>query len=261
MFRQKNVLITGASSGIGSALAERFAQAGAQLVLVARRKDRLTALTKELKVHGVAVHNIVADLVEPGACDRIVSEAKRAVGRIDVLVNNAGVGEYGRFHEQDVDVLENMMQLNMSALVRLTHRVLPDMIERRSGHLLNIASTAAFQPTPYMCVYGATKSFVLNFSLSLWEELRRRGIGVTCVCPGPVKTEFFDRGGFETQKSHMTRLAMSADQIAESAYTKLSQGRTAHVPGMLNKLGTILVRFAPLRTVTRISSKLLAPKS
>lgn len=261
MFHEKTVLITGASSGIGSALARRFARANARLILVARREDRLAALAEELRSNGLEVYIIVADLVEPSACDKIVSETKEAAGPIDVLVNNAGIGEYGRFYEKDLGALENMMQLNMSAVVRLTHRVLPDMIDRRSGHILNIASTAAFQPTPHMSVYGATKSFVLSFSLALWHEVRRRGICVTCVCPGPVRTEFFDRGGYETQKSHMIRLAIDPDQIAEAAYTKLLQARTTHIPGTLNKLGAFLVRFAPLRTVTKVSAKLLAPKT
>jgi hypothetical protein len=116
------------------------------------------------------------------------------------LVNNAGAGEYGKFATQELAALERMMSLNMNAVVRLTHAVLPGMIERRRGRILNIASTAAFQPTPFMAVYGATKAFIRSWSLALWWELRSKGVHVTCVCPGPVRTEFFDRGGYERRK-------------------------------------------------------------
>ncbi|MBN2562629.1 MAG: SDR family oxidoreductase [Phycisphaerae bacterium] len=261
MFRDKTVLITGASSGIGRALARRFARAGARLVLVARRSDRLEALAKEAKADGGEAFIVVADLVEPGACERVVSEAKRTAGCVDVLINNAGAGEYGRFVEQDLESLDTMMRLNMTALVRLTHLVLPEMVERRTGHVVNIASTAAFQPTPYMSVYGATKAFVLSLSMSVWEEVRRRGVRVTCIAPGPVKTEFFDRGGYESRKATFTLTALDADWLADAAYKKLIQGVPTYVPGLTNKLGALLQRFVPLRVVTRFSGRLLRPQS
>ncbi len=229
------------------------------MVLVARRLDRLEALAKETRANGGETSVIVADLSEPEACARVVSEAKRTAGCVEVLINNAGVGEYGRFVEQDLQALDAMMRLNMTALVRLTHLVLREMVERRTGHVVNIASTAAFQPTPYMSVYGATKAFVLSFSMSAWEEVRRRGVRVTCIAPGPVKTEFFDRGGYESRKALFTRTALDADWLADAVYDKMVQGVPTYVPGLTNKLGAWLQRFVPLRAVTRFSGRLLRP--
>lgn len=261
MFRDKTLLITGASSGIGQALALRFARAAALLLLVARRADRLDALADRIAADGPRPHVIPADLTEAGACARVLDEARRLAGRVDGLVNNAGVGEYGPFAGQDPDALEAMMRLNMLALVRLTRGVLPDMLARRAGHILNIASTAAFQPTPHMAVYGATKAFVLSFSMAVWHEVRRRGVHVTCVCPGPVNTEFFDRGGFESRRNDFARGAHEPEQIAEAALAALSAGRAARIPGVRNKLGAFLQRFAPLRTTTQVAAKLLAAGS
>ncbi|MFQ5411142.1 MAG: SDR family NAD(P)-dependent oxidoreductase [Phycisphaerae bacterium] len=260
MFRDKTVLITGASSGIGAALARRFARAGAQPLLVARRADRLAALAEELDTRSGKTVWISADLVEAGACERVVREARREAGEIDILINNAGVGEYGRFVEQRSDALERMMALNMGAVVRLTHLVLPAMCDRGTGAIMNIASTAAYQPTPYMAVYGATKAFVLSFSMAIWEEARRRGVGVTCVCPGPVRTEFFDHGGFESRKAAFSRTGHDSEVIAELAYRQLARGRAAYVPGLLNRIGAVLTRFAPLRIATQASARLLRPK-
>ncbi len=260
MFRDKTVLITGASSGIGEALARRFCQEGAKLMLVARRADRLAALADELRMGGfnAQVGVIVADLTEDGACERVVADAALASGSIDVLVNNAGVGEYGTFAEKDLAATESMMRLNMTTLVRLTHLVLPDMLERRSGWILNIASTAAFQPTPYMGAYGATKSFVLSLSLALREEVRRQGVTVTCVCPGPVKTGFFDRGGYEARRD-FARLAANVDTVAEKSYRALVKKKAVYMPGCLNKLGSLLPRMMPLKLITRLAGKVLGP--
>jgi uncharacterized protein len=202
---------------------------------------------------------IPADLVEDGACERLISQAETAVGPIDVLVNNAGIGEYGEFAAKDLPALERMMQLNMAALVRLTHLVLPGMLARRRGWIMNIASTAGFQPTPYMTVYGATKAFVKQFSLGLWEEVRRQGVVVTCVCPGPVKTGFFTRGGYETRMKDFTRLSADADSVAQTAYRALSKGKPACIPGCLNALGAFIQRFVPLSGVTRLAGKILGP--
>lgn len=278
MFKDKTVLVTGASSGVGAALARRFARGGARLVLVARRADRLQALAEELapaatqqsgpgrpqragpsSARCLPLKVIVADLVEDGACRRVIAEASSAFGPVDVLVNNAGIGEYGDFAEKDLTAIDRMMQLNMTALVRLTHWALPQMLSRRSGWIVNVASAAAFQPTPYMGVYGATKSFVLNFSMSLWEEVRRAGVVVTCVCPGPVETEFFDRGGYETRKQGFTRLAVRADWIAEQSYKALIKKKAFCLPGRVNAAGAFLNRFVPLKAVTKLVGKVLGP--
>ncbi|MFQ5411233.1 MAG: SDR family NAD(P)-dependent oxidoreductase [Phycisphaerae bacterium] len=259
MYRDKTILVTGASSGIGQALARRFASAGGRLILVARRADRLNELARQLETMRIRTVVLPADLTEPGACKRVIDEARKNAGHIDVLINNAGVGEYGPFDGQDIDALDSMMRLNMHALVRLTHAVLPDMIDRNAGHILNIASTAAYQPTPYMAVYGATKAFVLSFSMALWAEIRERGVCVTCVCPGPVMTEFFDRGGYETRKTDFSQGAHRPEQIAEAAFAAIRARRAAFVPGLRNKLGAVLQRFAPLRTTTRLTAKILGP--
>ncbi|MEK6643561.1 MAG: SDR family oxidoreductase [Planctomycetota bacterium] len=260
MFNGKTILITGASSGIGEALARRFAREGAHLALVARRIERLESLAKELNDTAASVTVIRADLVESDAVTRVVAEARRATGRIDVLVNNAGVGEYGEFASQDVAAVERMMLLNMTAVIRLTHAVLPEMVARREGRVLNIASTASYQPTPYMAVYGATKSFVRNWSLSLWRELKASGVNVTCVCPGPVRTEFFDRGGYQSRRDEFKRVACDATWMAERAYQAVALGKAISTPGLVNWLGAWLTRFGDLKTVTRISARILGPK-
>jgi len=258
MYKDKVILITGASSGIGAALARRFARDRATLVLVARRQDRLASLADEL-MHHTAAFTIAADLAADGAPARVIAEANRLAGRIDVLVNNAGVGEYGEFRRQDPAALDRMMRLNTTAVVQLTRAALPAMIERRSGAILNIASTAAFQPTPYMAVYGGTKSFVRNFSLALWCELRDTGVTVTCVCPGPVRTEFFDHGGYESRRDDFQRLAADPDWLAEKARAALIRKKVISTPGAINWLGAFLTRFGWPRLVTRISARILGP--
>ena len=260
MFRDKHILITGASSGIGAALARQFAKAGARVSIVARRVDRLTTLADQLKAEGAAAITVIrADLVETDAVEHVLAETRRAFGPVDVLVNNAGVGEYGGFAGQNLDDLDRLTRLNVLAVLRLTHQALADMVPRRAGHILNIASTAAFQPTPHMAVYGASKAFVLSFSMALWEELRKSGIGVTCICPGPVKTEFFDRGGFDARQADWVRLGFDADRLAELAMRKLTARRPVYIPGILNKIGAFGRHTASLPLVTRISGKILGP--
>lgn len=260
-FRDQRIIVTGASSGIGAALARGFAAAGGHVALVARRRDRLESLAAELSAGPGSGLAIEADLIEPDSAGRVVAEAVAGLGGpIDVLVNNAGIGDYGAFAGTSASDIERMMTLNMNAVVRLTRAVLPGMIERQRGHVLSIASTAAFQPTPHMAVYGATKAFVLSFSMGIWQEVRKKGVGVTCVCPGPVETEFFDRGGFESRKGDFSKVAMSPERVAAEAIVALRSRRSVYVPGWKNKIGAVMQRFAPLRTVTRITGKVLGPK-
>lgn len=259
MFNDKTVLLTGASSGIGAALARQLATQGAKLLLVARRADRLDALAGELRNHGATVTNIVADLTQPDACERVMSEAQQAAGTIDILINNAGVGEYGRFVDQAPASLEQMMTLNMNAVVRLTRLALPDMVSRRSGHIVNVASVAGHLPTPYMTVYGASKAFVLSFSLGLWAEVRAKGVGVTCICPGPVRTEFFDRGGYERRRSDFSRGALDPNRLAAAACAKLRGRPAVYVPGTMNRMILFLKRWTPTTTLARLSGRVLRP--
>ena len=229
-------------------------------MLVARRLDRLESLAEALRKArpGIRVRVHVADLRDADACNDVVAAASPD---LDVLVNNAGVGEYGEFASQDAAALERMVQLNVQAVVRLTRGVLPGMLNRRSGWILNIASLAGFQPTPYMAVYGATKSFVLDFSLALWNEVRKRGVQVTCVCPGPVATEFFDHGGYDARRGDFLNQAADPAWIAEQAYRALVRRKAVFIPGAANKLAAFLQRFAPQKIVARISGKLLGPKN
>ncbi len=220
----------------------------------------MESLAKELRVSwpGIVVKVHPADLCDEAACDRLIE----TVGRnADVLVNNAGVGEYGEFALQEAAALERMMRLNMHAVVRLTRGLLAGMLERDHGWVLNIASLAGFQPTPYMAVYGATKSFVLDFSMSLWQEVRKRGVHVACVCPGPVATEFFDHGNYGNRRADFIKQAADPAWIAEEAYSALVRRKPVVIPGTANRLAAFLQRFAPLKVVTRISGKLLGPKS
>lgn len=256
----QTILITGASSGIGRALARRFARDGSQLVLVARRRERLEALAGELGSSAMAIPPIVEDLTSDAACERIAAKVEQHGAKIDVLVNNAGVGEYGEFASQSLTAVESMLKLNIASLVELTHRLLPGMLARGSGRIVNIASTAAFQPTPYFAAYGASKAFVMNFSLALWYELKDRGVGVTCVCPGPVATEFFDRGGLEDQKQAFLKTGMTPEEIADATFRAVAVRRTLVIPGWLNRISTFAPRFGPLRFATRVAAMLLKPR-
>lgn len=262
VFDGKVVLITGASSGIGRALADCFGRAGGRLVLVARREERLRAAAAELEASGAVgpVEVIVADLTETGACERVASEAAKRAGQVDVLVNNAGVGAYGPFAGQDADEMDGMMRLNMASLTRLSRLLVPAMVDRRCGWVLNVASMAAYQPMPYMTVYAATKAFVLQFSWSLREEVRRRGVVVTCLCPGLTRTEFFDSGEYGSLRANIDRASVDPARVAEAAYRALVRGRPVCIPGRANGLSISVQRFLPTTWVGRMTGKMLRPR-
>lgn len=245
-------LITGASGGIGLELARIFAREHFDLVLVARSKARLEELAAELRAaHGVAVEVIAKDLSAPDAA----VEIQRQVGRIDVLVNNAGFGLYGKFADSPLADDLNLMHLNMDALVALTALFLPGMIEARSGRILNVASTAAFQPGPLMALYYASKAFVLSFSEAIANELKDTGVTVTALCPGPTETGFQARA--EVQDIPLNRMGMmSAKAVAEAGYRGLMAGKTIVIPGIKNKFGAQSVRFTPRKLVTNIVRKI-----
>ncbi len=245
-------LITGASSGIGDALARELAQRKCDVVLVARSAGKLRALADELtRTHGVKATVIAADLTAPGATT-YVAEATRAVGRLDVLVNNAGFATFGLFAENKLDEEIEEIRLNVEALTDLTKRFLPEIIAAR-GRILNVASTAAFQPGPMMAVYYATKAYVLSFSEALWYELRPRGVSVTCLCPGPTKTGFQSRAGQEGVRLLEVGL-MSAEAVAIAGVNGLFSGKRVVVPGLSNRLGAWLVHFSPTRLVLGVIS-------
>jgi uncharacterized protein len=249
-------LVTGASAGIGRELARLLAADGHDLVLVARRRDRLEELAADLsRASGVRANALSADLSDPAAPRRLVDELGARGLEIEVLVNNAGFGANGAFVELPAARQLEMVQVNVTALVELTRLLLPAMIARGRGRILNLGSTAGFQPGPFMAVYYASKAFVGSFSEALAEELRGTGVTVTLSCPGPTDTEFGAIAG--NDKSRLFGLgAMSAVEVARHAYQALRRGRTVAVPGLRNKAGVQAVRFGPRLAIRRIAAAL-----
>lgn len=238
-------LVTGASAGIGKELATIAAEKGKDLVLVARRAETLEALGRALTDrHGVRVEVLPLDLEASEAPERLARAL--AERRLDVhtLINNAGYGNLGAFHESEPEVLLGMVRLNVMALTHLTRLFLPSMVEKGRGRVLNVASTAGFEPGPLMAVYYATKAYVVSFSEALAEELRGTGVTVTALCPGPVLTEFQSRAGMEN--SNLFRLGATPPRpVAEAGYRAMERGRVMVVPGLLNKLGELAVKVSP----------------
>jgi short-subunit dehydrogenase len=249
-------LITGASFGIGMELARIFAHENYNLVLVARTADRLRQLAAELeKSHGARSLILATDLTEAGAPAYVLDQTTRAGVRVDVLVNNAGFGQYGPFAENDLPVCLSQIQLNVTALTHLTHLYLPGMIERKNGRIVNVASTAAFQAGPFMSVYYATKAYVLHLSEGIASELKGTGVTVTCLCPGPTATEFQKRANMLSARLFRFG-AMDARTVAEDGYRAMVAGKPLVISGFRNWLVAQSVRFAPRRLVTEIARKL-----
>lgn len=249
----EHVLITGASSGIGLELAKLFAADGAALTLVARRVDKLEVLAEEIRrQHGTPVRIVAADLGRPEAPDEIFETVQAERTPIDVLVNNAGFGARGRFVELDRQRQLEMLQVNVSGPTHLARLFVPGMVERRRGGVLNVASTAGFQPGPYMSVYYATKAYLLSFSEALAEEVSGRGVIVSCLAPGPTLTEF---GAVAKMDSTIMfrRWAMTADAVARIGYAGFRKGRVLVVPGKLNQFGTLAVRFTPRSLARKVA--------
>jgi short-subunit dehydrogenase len=252
---QRWTIITGASSGIGTELAWAFAARGASLVLTARREDRLAALKAGIEAaHAVSVEVIALDLEQPDAPDRLVAALEARAITIHTLVNNAGFGLRGNFATLPYEEQIAMLQLNIVALTKLCRLVLPGLLARRAGGILNVASTAAFQAVPYLGAYAATKAYVLSLSEALHEECRGRGVTITALCPGPTATEFAARADLE--KSKLMKGAMSAADVAAQAVAGYEAGRAIVVTGAANKLGTLMVKFVPRALVRWGAGKL-----
>jgi short-subunit dehydrogenase len=249
-----SVLITGASAGIGLELARVFAAAGYDLILTARDQVRLEKLAADLKPAAVRV--IAQDLSLAGAAEEI----HRLAPKVDVLVNNAGFGVYGKFADNSLSQELNMIQLNVAALVALTKLYLPGMIAARSGRIMNVASTAAFQPGPLMAIYFATKAFVLSFSEAIANELEGTGVTVTALCPGPTATEFQERGKMQDSGLVKGKKMMTARTVAEAGYQGLMAGKTIVIPGLQNKLMVESLRISPRSVVTKVVRRMQAPK-
>lgn len=254
---RKTALVTGASSGIGAALARVHAEHGGDLVVVARRQERLEELKKELEqAHGVTVHVLTKDLTQDDAPREIHDELHSRGARVDYLINNAGMGNRGLFHEQDWAQNETLIRLNVLALTALTRVFLPQMIEQGGGRILNMASMAGFVPGPLQAVYYASKAYVISFSEAIANELAGTGVSVTVLCPGPVETEYTHRP--EMQGVRLTKLAVPPRQVAEAGYRAMLKGRTVVVPSVLGKIAIHgLLRLSPRALTTRISRALM----
>lgn len=254
-FNTSTALITGSSGGIGEEFAIQLAQRGAHLVLVARREDRLSKLRDTLTVKhpGIVVDVITADLAVPGSGAELENKVRELGRSIDVLVNNAGVGLHGKFVLQTPEANAAQIQLNCGTLVDLTARFLPAMKERRHGVVINVASTAAFQPTPGMAVYGATKAFVLSFTEALWQECRGTGITVLALCPGATETEFFDRTGEE----FLTDGRQTSKQVVDTALAALDKSSPTVVSGLRNVILASGYRVTPRKLMLAVSERLL----
>jgi hypothetical protein len=242
--------VTGASSGIGLELARVAAERGHDLVLVARREEALRALADEIeRDRGVTARVVAADLAAPDG-PHSVARALEDV-RVDVLVNNAGFGLYGDFLDTDVDVEREMIAVNVAAPTELAKAFAPGMVRRGQGRILNVASTAAFQPGPRMAVYYATKAYVLSLSIALSVELAGTGVTVTCLAPGPVRTPFRERARVSASRLFSGERGMEPEAVARAGWAALERGRRLAIPGAWNRVGAAAARVVPLSFAAR----------
>ncbi|MEK6821348.1 MAG: SDR family oxidoreductase [archaeon] len=249
----ETVLITGPTSGIGLELAICFAKNGNELILVGRGAQRLRALANQFeKEYGVPVETIVSDLSKPSAVTHIEKTIRTRKKKVDILVNNAGFATYGKFDQIEWNVQAEMMHVNMDALTQLTRAFLPEMIKRKHGRILNVASTAAFQPGPLMATYYASKAFVLYFSEALAEELEGSGVSVTTLCPGPTRTGFQERARMEDAKVIREGRLQSPVDVARAGFEGVMSGKRIVIPGLQNQLGALAARLVPLSFSARI---------
>jgi len=252
----ETVLITGASSGIGRELARLFAGDGADLVLIARSEGGLRELAGELAAtYGAEAQVVPADLTRPASPGEIVQALARRRIAVDVLVNNAGFGARGPVAEIGVERQLEMIEVNVAALTRLTALLLPGMLQRRRGAILNVASTAAFQPGPNQAVYCATKAYVLSFTEALAEEVRGSGVQVSCLAPGATDTGFAAQAGMLGTRL-FRRGVMDAGRVARAGQDGLRRGKTLVIPGLRNRVLAFSVRLSPRVLVTRVSAYL-----
>ena len=253
----ETVLITGASSGIGYELAKVFAKNGHNLVLTARNENALNQLADEVKKeYHVSAKVIAEDLSKPTAPEKILEQIEQDHAEIDILVNNAGFGSYGLFHETSLTTSTDILQVNVVALTRLTKLILQEMIKKKSGKVLNVASTAAFHAGPLEAVYAASKAYVLSFSEALENELREFGISVTALCPGATETGFQKRAGMENCKV-WSGPTMNAKTVAEIGYQALMNKRSLTIPGLRNKVLIAGAKLVPRSWATHVTRRML----
>jgi hypothetical protein len=255
-FNGKWALVTGASAGIGAALARELAKHGAKLVLTARRLDRLETLAAELTAKGTEVRIVKADLNDPDAPQKIYDATEGAGLTVDILINNAGLGQYGAFIQSEIAQELSQVRVNCEAMVRLTRLFVPRMMERRLGWVLVVASTASFQPVPYLSTYAATKAFDRFFALGLAAEVARFGIKVTALCPGSTESEFFDVARATAFKGNNLQLA---EDVARLAVAALARGQRTIIPNFRGRFGAFLIRFLPVGLITYYVEKAARP--
>lgn len=248
-------LITGASSGIGEVFARKLAARGRNVLLVARSEDKLVTLCNELgRSNSIRAQYVALDLSQPESPARLFEEAQKRGLSVDMLVNNAGFGSMGEFSKLDLARELNMIDLNIKSLVELTYKFLQPMLERRQGAIINVASTAAFQPVPFMATYAATKAFVLSFSEALWEENRPHGIQVMALCPGVTDTNFFEAArGYKPP----ARVSQTPEEVVDTALRGLARGRGHVISGWSNFLMTQSERFAPRSLIIRVAGRMM----
>jgi uncharacterized protein len=256
-WKGKWALVTGASSGIGWALAEQLAAKGANLLLTARRVDRLKQLADGVTTrYKVQTQIFAADLARPQAPGEIFRFVEQKRLPIELLINNAGFGAYGEFHKVEAQRLLDMVQVNVAAVVHLTHLFLPAMVDRRSGYVLIVASTAAFQPVPYISTYAATKGFDLLFTEGIAEEVRQYGVHVCALCPGPTASEFNEVAG----QPKLSGPRESNEKVARVGLEALAAGKSRVISGAHNWLSVEAQRLAPRRLVTRVAARMFMPR-
>ena len=259
---RKTALITGASAGIGLELARVFARHGNDVILTARRRDRLEEIGIELsEQHGISAHVVACDLAADNGARTLYEEVHERGLEVEYLVNNAGFGTFGPFADTAVDETVSLVRVNIAALTELTARFLPAMVARGSGRVLNVASAAAFQAGPLMATYYASKAYVLHFSEALNEELEGSPVTVTALCPGPVRTEFQDVAGMQRSGLVLDRRLISVEAVVQSGYDAMMAGRSFVVPGLGSKLLALSVRFAPRRFVNKFVHRVQAERA
>lgn len=253
-------LITGASSGIGECFARAFARRGHNLVLTARSKDKLSDLASGLvREHSIKAEAIATDLSLRDAAPQLVATLKERGLNINVLVNNAAFGARGEFWELPIDRQMAMVRLNINTMAELTHLLLPPMVECGEGSIINISSTASFQPMAYTATYAATKAFVTSFSMGLAEEARPHGIRVVTLCPGGTRTNFFEAGNYGVRD--LPGGLQDPDEVVNEALRRLDRGGGLVIPRLLNKLGVVVQRFAPRETVAKFAAMAFRPRN
>ncbi len=258
--KEKTAVVTGASGGIGKAVAEQFAKDGVNLVIAARRLNVLQSLSEEWSDRfgiSVAVHQ--CDLSVPGAANELAETILSNSPDIDFLVNNAGYGSFGLFAESDLENELSMMTINMAALTVLTKKLLPSILERK-GKIMNLGSTASFQPGPYMAVYYATKAYVLSFSEAVASELEGTGVTVTTLCPGPTKSGFQETASMNDSGLVKGRTIPTADQVGRAGYKAMMAGKRVYIHGVMNTIMAESTRFFPRKMVTSVVKSMSKPK-